>query len=165
MYTISLVPIYNMQDDCTIILQMKYREYQKYNCLACDGTCSLGQYGHLNLLDEPRMSFIMDVLLITWPQERSIGGESAVLCSRDTGHAKMLWNCSDSPKSTSAVAVSSPAALTICNPASFIKIGNALKPAVMLHMNVSDSLAERKTNTWHAMDSLAVTPWVCNYSV
>lgn len=69
---------------------------------------------------------------MTWPQGRSMGGESGELCSLETGHAKMLWNWNSGPSVTSAVAVSSPATFTRCNAASLISVGNALNPAVIL---------------------------------
>lgn len=49
----------------------------------------------------------------------------------------MLWNWNSGPSETSAVAVSSPATFTRCRAASFISVGSALNPAVILHSFVS----------------------------
>lgn len=61
-----------------------------HSCLQFDKLASAGQYGHLNVLALCFASRMMDMRHNTCPHGSMVGGLSLVLCSRDTGHAKML---------------------------------------------------------------------------
>lgn len=70
----------------------------------------------------------------TWPHGSSMGGLSAVLWSRDTGHAKMEWNANSLPNAISTGsclhdAQSSPWLLPAITVAIFSSVGSASPPA------------------------------------
>lgn len=61
---------------------------------------SIGQVGHLNFC----LFYVIlsaDILDITWPHYRSIGGLSGLVTSLETGQTKKEWYLNSFPKSTS----------------------------------------------------------------
>lgn len=72
---------------------------QKNICLASPGLCSIGQYGHFNLL--PLNILFRASLDIIWPQTNFMGGLLSVVCWRRMGQANMEWYQHFLPRSTS----------------------------------------------------------------
>jgi len=73
---------------------------QKLICRQAATCCSLGQYGHLNLVLPLGRRFTVS-LQSTWPQGSKYGGFVGVLCSLETGQTNIEWYLYFLPRSIS----------------------------------------------------------------
>ena len=69
---------------------------------------SAGQYGHLKLREVARAILCTAFRDSTWPQGSIIAGLPWSVCSRETGHAKMVWKMKSGPSSIGTGSCSLP---------------------------------------------------------